>query len=77
LKLLQGGGNAAIIGLVLIAIRVANRFLTALEKIATQHAEDHAEVVATQEAIKRAIVAGNPKAERVFTDEEMRRAGRA
>lgn len=76
LKLLQGGGNAAVIGLVFIAFRVATRFLNALDKITTTLAEQHAGVIAGQEAIKRAIVAGNPKAEAIFSDEEMRRAGR-
>lgn len=79
LKLLQGGGNAAIIGLVLIAIRVAGKFLAALEKIANQSAEQHAEVIAGQEQIKRAIVAGNKAAEEIFRDapNNVRRAGGA
>lgn len=78
LKLLQGGGNAAIIGLVLIAIRVAGKFLAALEKLYVAQQENHAENTANLESIKRAIVAGNKNAEEIFRDAPtVRRAGGA
>lgn len=77
LKLLQGGGSAGIIVLALLAIKVANRFLGALEKIVTTQNTQHAAVLAGQESIKRAIVASNPRAEAIFREDEMRRAGGA
>lgn len=77
LKLLQGGGSAGIIVLAILAMKVANRFLAALDKIVTTQAEHHADVIAGQESIKRAIVAGNPRAEKIFREDEMRRAGGA
>lgn len=55
LKLLQGGGNAAIIVLTIVAINVARAFLAELRSLRRG-----------QEAIRLAIVAGNPKAEEIF-----------
>lgn len=55
LKLLQAGGNAGIIVLVLIAIKVANAFLAELRKLNRG-----------QEAIRLAIVARDPKAAETF-----------
>jgi hypothetical protein len=55
LKLLQGGGNAAIIVLAIVAINVAKAFLAELRALRRG-----------QEAIKLAIVAGNPRAEEVL-----------
>lgn len=66
LELLKGGGNAAVIVLAIIAIRVAQAFLKALTGITETMQKNHAETVANQEAIKRAIVSRDPPAERYF-----------
>jgi hypothetical protein len=55
IKLLQGGANAGIIVLTIVAINVARAFLAELRAIRRG-----------QEAIRLAIVAGNPKAEEIF-----------
>ncbi len=55
LRLLQGGGNAAIIVLAIVAMNVARAFLAELRALRRG-----------QEAIRLAIVAGNPKAEEIF-----------
>lgn len=66
LELLKGGGNAAIIVLAIVAVRVAQAFLKALNGITETMNKNHAESVANQEAIKRAIVSRDPSAERIF-----------
>lgn len=66
LKLFQLGGNAGIIVLAIIAVRVAGAFLSALKEIVVTLIKNHAEVLAGQEQIKRAIVAIHPKAEEIF-----------
>lgn len=66
LELLKGGGNAALIVLAIIAVRVATAFLGALKGIVDTMNKNHAETVANQEAIKRAIVARDPASERFF-----------
>jgi hypothetical protein len=66
LEVLKGGGNAAIIVLAIIAVRVAQVFLKALGGIVETMNKNHAESVANQEAIKRAIVSRDPGAERFF-----------
>lgn len=66
LKLLAGGGNAAIIVLAMLAIKVANAFLAGLRALRDDGAKQHAELIAGQEEIKRAIVAGNPRAQEIF-----------
>lgn len=66
LEVLKGGGNAAIIVLAIIAVRVATAFLKALTGITETMNKNHAETVANQEAIKRAIVSRDPQTERYF-----------
>lgn len=66
LELLKGGGNAAIIVLAIVAVRVAQAFLKALNGITETMNKNHAESVANQEAIKRAIVSRDPATERFF-----------
>ena len=66
LELLKGGGNAAIVVLAVIAVKVANRFLDALRDITTTMEKNHAEVIASQESIKRAAVASNPATAKIF-----------
>ncbi len=66
LELLKGGGNAAVIVLAIVAVRVAQAFLKALNGITETMQRNHAESVANQEAIKRAIVSRDPSAERIF-----------
>lgn len=66
LELLKGGGNAAIIVLAIVAVRVAQAFLKALNGITDTMQKNHAETVANQEAIKRAIVARDPRANDYF-----------
>jgi hypothetical protein len=55
IKLLQGGANAGIIVLTIVAINVARAFLAELRALRRG-----------QEAIRLAIVASNPKAEEIF-----------
>lgn len=55
LKLLQGGGNAAIIILSIVAMNVARAFLAELRALRRG-----------QEAIRLAIVSGNPAAAEIF-----------
>lgn len=66
LELLKGGGNAAVIVLAIIAVKVAQAFLKALTGITETMQRNHAETVANQEQIKRAIVARDPYAARAF-----------
>lgn len=66
LEVLKGGGNAAIIVLAIIAVKVAQSFLKALTGITDTMNKNHAESVANQEAIKRAIVSRDPATERYF-----------
>ncbi len=66
LELLKGGGNVAIIVLAIVAVRVAQAFLKALNGITETMLKNHAETVANQEAIKRAIVARDPATSRFF-----------
>lgn len=66
IKLFQVGGNAGIIGLFIIAVRVAGAFLKALRDIVETQNKNHAEVIASQEDIKRAIVAIRPQTEEIF-----------
>jgi hypothetical protein len=70
IELLKGGGNAALITLAIIAVKVANRFLAALDAITKTMTENHADVIASQEQIKRAIVSINPRAARHFEKAE-------
>ena len=65
-KLLQGGGNVAIMALVFIASRVAKRFLDALDKIVATHQANHEENTGNVERIERAIIARDPKAAAIF-----------
>lgn len=66
LKLFQLGGNAGIIVLAIIAVRVARWFLDALKAIVDTQQKNHAETLAGQEEIKRAIVAIKPQTEELF-----------
>lgn len=75
LKLLQGGANAGIICLVLIALKVAKAFLDALRDIRTELAALRAEVIAGQEDIKRGIVAIKPSTEPLFAERRVRAGG--
>ena len=65
-KLLNAGGNAGIIVLCFIAVKVASAFLSALKSIVTTMQENHAAEIAGQEDIKRAIVALDPKTAALF-----------
>lgn len=66
LKLFQLGGNAGIIVLAIIAVRVAKLFLDALRAIVTTAEENHKETIAGQEEIKRGIVALKPETAELF-----------
>lgn len=66
LELLKGGGNAAIIVLAIIAVKVATAFLGALRDVVATMLKNHAEVMSGQEKIKRAIVARDPTLAKVF-----------
>lgn len=66
LKLFQLGGNAGIVVLAIIAVRVAGAFLKALHAITDTLNKNHAETLAGQEQIKRAIVSIKPATEEVF-----------
>lgn len=66
LEVLKGGGNAAVIVLAIIAVKVAAAFLKALNSITETMLKNHAETVANQEEIKRAIVSRDPATERFF-----------
>lgn len=66
IELLKGGGNAALITLAVIAVKVANAFLAALKEITTTLTKNHAEIVAGQEQIKRAIVAFDARSAKTF-----------
>lgn len=66
LEVLKGGGNAAVIVLAIIAVKVAAAFLKALNGITETMLKNHAETVANQEEIKRAIVSRDPATERFF-----------
>lgn len=65
-KLLQVGGNAGIIVLTIIAVRVAQAFLKAMRDLVVTQQENHAETIAGQEQIKRAIVSIRPQTEEIF-----------
>lgn len=66
IELLKGGGNAAIIVLAILGVKVAGAFLTALRGIVETLTKNHAEVIAGQEQIKRAIVARDPTTAKLF-----------
>lgn len=66
LKLFQVGGNAGIIVLAVIAVRVAAAFLKALTGIVDTMNANHAKVIQGQEDIKRAIVSIRPQTEEIF-----------
>lgn len=66
LKLFQLGGNAGIVVLAIIAVRVAGAFLKALRDIVDTANKNHAETLAGQEQIKRAIVSIKPSTEEIF-----------
>lgn len=65
-KLLQAGGNAGIIVLAMIAIKVANKFLDRMDRLIEENQQTREQLKAGQEQIKLAIVAGNPKLEERF-----------
>lgn len=67
-KLFQVGGNAGIVVLAIIAVRVAGAFLKALNGIVDTLNKNHAETVAGQEQIKRAIVSIKPSTEQIFRE---------
>ncbi len=66
LELLKGGGNVAIIALAVIAVNVAKAFLGALKDIVETLQKNHAETLAGQEQIKRAIVSRDPASAKFF-----------
>lgn len=66
IKLFQLGGNAGIMVLAIFAIKIGTAFLAALRGVIDTQQKNHAEVIAGQEQIKRAIVAINPGTENVF-----------
>lgn len=70
-KLFQVGGNAGIIVLTIIAVKVANAFLAKLDKVAQEQVATRTEIRGDLEDIKRAMVANNPAVAPMFD----RRAG--
>lgn len=66
IELLKGGGNAAIIVLAILGVRVATAFLAALKGVVDTMTKNHAETIAGQEQIKRAIVARDPGSAKFF-----------
>lgn len=66
LKLLQGGGNAGIIVLTIIAVKVARAFLAALRDIKDEQTKTRVQLTAGQEDIKRALVARDPQLAAMF-----------
>jgi sensor histidine kinase regulating citrate/malate metabolism len=66
LELLKGGGNAAVIVLAILGVKVAQAFLSALKGIVETMTKNHAEQLASQEQIKRAIVARDPASAKFF-----------
>lgn len=75
LKLLQGGANAGIIVLTIIAVNVARWFLKAMTAIVDTMNANHVKTTAQMEDIKRAMVAINPKADEIFRQRAQERAG--
>lgn len=66
LELLNGGGSTALIALAFLAWKIWKGVEAALNRIANQQTENHAENKADLEAIKRAIVARDPQSARYF-----------
>ncbi len=66
IELLKGGGNAAVIVLAIIAVKVASAFLGALKGIVEKMDANHSETIAGQEQIKRAIVSRDPPSAKFF-----------
>lgn len=65
-KLLQVGGNAGIIVLTIIAVKVAQAFLAELRGIKDEQTKTRVALTAGQEDIKRALVARDPQLAPMF-----------
>lgn len=66
LELLNGGGSTALIALAFLAWKIWKGVEAALNRIANQQTENHAESKADLEAIKRAIIARDPPTAKFF-----------
>lgn len=64
--LLSDGGSVALIAILVVVYRIRDEFTKLFERLISEHDQTRKELVEGQEAIKRAIIAGDPEKARFF-----------